>query len=622
MRSRRWPLRRAYALAIVAIVTLIISLAYFSIAQEKIRYRERAAIATQNIAHLLDQNVSNAFDKVDGVLQSIAFDYLDRKAQGPLDPAKLNAYLAHHERLNPEVLSFRIVDQEGILRFGTSLLSDSVVNRSDRDFFTRARDEPTAGLIISGPIFGRISKQWVLVLARRLIAPDGSFAGIVYANIPTTYFEKVFSSVALGSGGAATIRTTDLALVHRTPETKNAVGSKEVSPQLRDLMLAHSQGGQYIAITALDGIERSNAYRRLERYPFYIIVGIATDDFLGGWKNNVLTLSGLAGLAMLVTCLAGLVVYRCARQLSIERSHLRTLLTTLPDLVWLKSPEGVYRACNPAFERLFGACEADIVGKTDNDLVSSVLAEHFRQKDHEALAAENLLVYEQWVPHAGEGRQVLLETTKTTMRGSDGRLLGVLGIAHDITERHQMAEQVRQLAYHDPLTKLPNRRLLNDRLHQTIAASKRSACYGALIFLDLDNFKPLNDAHGHEVGDLLLIEAADRLKHCLREMDTVARFGGDEFVVMLPELDRDVAESTAQAGLVAEKIRRALSEPYRLTMESEEKRTIQHQCTASIGVALFRHHEGRVDEVVRWADAAMYEAKEAGRNLIRFHSLS
>ncbi|MDP2826715.1 MAG: diguanylate cyclase [Sulfuritalea sp.] len=198
---------------------------------------------------------------------------------------------------------------------------------------------------------------------------------------------------------------------------------------------------------------------------------------------------------------------------------------------------------------------------------------------------------------------------------------GFVTIYIDITERKQMEDQVRQLAFYDDLTKLPNRRLLNDRLSQTMAVSKRSGCYGALMFLDLDNFKPLNDTHGHVVGDLLLIEAADRLKCCVREMDTVARFGGDEFVVMLSDLNADKAESTSHAEIVAEKIRIRLSEPYLLTIrqEGKEDTTVEHHCTVSIGVTLFIDHEASQDDILKWADVAMYQAKEAGRNSIRFY---
>lgn len=206
----------------------------------------------------------------------------------------------------------------------------------------------------------------------------------------------------------------------------------------------------------------------------------------------------------------------------------------------------------------------------------------------------------------------------------DGRCIAIRS-ATDMTERKMMEDQVRQMAFHDNLTKLPNRRLLNDRLGQLMAASQRSGCYAAMLFLDLDNFKLLNDAHGHEVGDLLLIEVANRLKACVREMDTVVRFGGDEFIVILSELDSDKKESAAQAGIVAEKIRLLLSRRYPLTVKQAGKQdsVIEHECTASIGVVLFASHETNRDALLDWADKAMYQAKKSGRNTVRFyHSIT
>ena len=191
----------------------------------------------------------------------------------------------------------------------------------------------------------------------------------------------------------------------------------------------------------------------------------------------------------------------------------------------------------------------------------------------------------------------------------------------DITERKKNEDIIHSLAYHDTLTQLPNRRMLKDRLGQAMAASKHSGQYGALMFLDLDNFKPLNDAHGHDVGDLLLIEVARRITNCVREMDTVARFGGDEFVVMLSELDVDFAASTAQANIVAEKIRSILADPYVLSVRHDGKAdaTVEHHCTSSIGVVLFIDHEAAEEDILKWADLAMYQAKDDGRNLIRFY---
>jgi diguanylate cyclase (GGDEF)-like protein len=202
-----------------------------------------------------------------------------------------------------------------------------------------------------------------------------------------------------------------------------------------------------------------------------------------------------------------------------------------------------------------------------------------------------------------------------------GAPLRAVGTYFDITERKRMENHIRQLAFHDSLTQLPNRRLLRDRLTQAMATNKRSGCHGALMFLDLDNFKPLNDAHGHEFGDLLLIEVANRLKACVREMDTVARVGGDEFVVMLSELVVDRNDSTVQARNLAEKIRTALSEPYLLSIKRHgmADTTVTHLCTTSIGVALFFNHEASPDDVLKWADAGMYQAKQSGRNAVRFY---
>jgi len=191
----------------------------------------------------------------------------------------------------------------------------------------------------------------------------------------------------------------------------------------------------------------------------------------------------------------------------------------------------------------------------------------------------------------------------------------------NITERKQMEDQVRHMAFYDTLTNLPNRRLLNDRLSQAMAASKRSGCYGVMMFLDLDDFKALNDAHGHSVGDLLLIEAAKRMRNCVREVDTVARFGGDEFVVMIGDLDTDKAESRSQAEKVAMKLRSALAVPFVLKIQHEgaAETRVEHRCTASIGLALFGRHEASPGNVLKWADRAMYQAKAAGCNLIRVH---
>ena len=214
----------------------------------------------------------------------------------------------------------------------------------------------------------------------------------------------------------------------------------------------------------------------------------------------------------------------------------------------------------------------------------------------------------------------IIDRYSAPITARDGKYYGRVWYFHDITERKKAEELVRNLAFNDALTQLPNRRLLQDRMQQAMVASKRSGRYGATMFLDLDNFKPLNDTHGHDVGDLLLIEVAQRITGCVREIDTVARFGGDEFVVMLSELDADREMSRELAAIVAEKIRVALAGPYFLIHRQADRKasTIEHRCTASIGIVLFAGTETAPEDVLKWADMAMYRAKEAGRNTVRF----
>lgn len=197
----------------------------------------------------------------------------------------------------------------------------------------------------------------------------------------------------------------------------------------------------------------------------------------------------------------------------------------------------------------------------------------------------------------------------------------IMGISEDITERKKAEEKIHELAFNDPLTGLPNRRLLHDRLKQAMVSSARKKVYGAVMFLDLDNFKPLNDEYGHDAGDLLLVEVAQRIKSSVRGMDTVARIGGDEFVVMLNELDADKKLSARQAGTVADKIRSTLSQPYLLhgVVEDDAESRVEHHCTASIGVNLFIDHDNSEDDILKCADLAMYQAKEGGRDTVVFY---
>jgi len=304
----------------------------------------------------------------------------------------------------------------------------------------------------------------------------------------------------------------------------------------------------------------------------------------------------------------------------------RQLTEDATDVLW-KTDENLHITyISPSDERLRGYKPEEVIGHhvfelfTDEGIAISKEAMAKRQAAERHGARLGFLTFD--APHrCKDGRVLWGEVFSKPVRDERGTITGYHGITREITERKQIQDQVRQLAFYDPLTHLPNRSLLNDRLNQTLASSKRSGCHSALMFVDLDNFKPLNDEHGHFVGDLLLIEVANRLRRCVREMDTVARFGGDEFVVMLSELNTKKAKSTSQAEVVAENIRTRLAETYLLNIkrEGQADSIVEHRCSASIGVVVFMDHEASPDDILKWADQAMYQAKEAGRNAIRFY---
>jgi len=209
------------------------------------------------------------------------------------------------------------------------------------------------------------------------------------------------------------------------------------------------------------------------------------------------------------------------------------------------------------------------------------------------------------------GERVWLLARGEARLDDKGQVTGLRGTALDITEAKRATKEINRLAFHDPLTHLPNRRLLMDRLHHSLATSVRSGRKGALLFIDMDNFKTLNDSLGHDIGDVLLQQVAQRLELCIREGDTVARLGGDEFVVMLEDLSKDILEAAAQTESVGEKVLAALSQPYQLA-------GYEYQSTTSIGATLFNDDPQAADEMMKQADIAMYQAKKAGRNTLRF----
>lgn len=268
---------------------------------------------------------------------------------------------------------------------------------------------------------------------------------------------------------------------------------------------------------------------------------------------------------------------------------------------------------NHAAERMFGYKREDVLGKL---LVETLIPPNMREAHirghHKYLQTGSTDILNRRLEIQAlraDGTEFPVELTITSLKDQGLPLL--TGFFRDLTERRKVESEIRNLAFFDALTGLPNRRLLMDRLNQAIAASVRHEKHGAVLFIDLDDFKALNDSRGHDVGDLLLVEVSKRLRQCVRNEDTVARLGGDEFVIVLEDMSLNLEQALAQTKLVAQKVLETVNQPYQLG-------EIEHHNSSSIGIVLFNGNFVSIDELLKRSDTAMYEAKAAGRNTLRF----
>lgn len=269
---------------------------------------------------------------------------------------------------------------------------------------------------------------------------------------------------------------------------------------------------------------------------------------------------------------------------------------------------------NPAFEEMTGYSSKELVGENPRIFHSGKQTKEFYKDMWEKVATDGMWQGELWNKRKDETLYAEWLTI-TAVQDDAGEVTHYVGTSQDITIRKQAESQIEYLAYHDDLTDLANRRLLYDRLHQSIAACRRHSEFGAVLVLDLDHFKNLNDALGYSVGDEILCQVASRLKELVREGDTVARLGGDEFVVVLSSVADDISKIGCKVQTIAEKIRMSLSQPY-------GHKGGQCYSNVSIGISLFPEKYEDIDDILKHADTALYQAKAQGRNTVCFYQPS
>ena len=595
----------------VLINAAVVGLVWYSIQQSRQAYEDRAEIAADNISQLLSQNLAEIVQRIDlGLLATV--DEIERQAaHGGVATDAIEDFIARQHKRMPELDSLRFASADGIIRYGVGVERGSSISVADRAYFIRLRDDANAGMVISKPILGRISGQWSVVIGRRCNKPDGSFGGVAYAVILLSRFHNMFAELALGPRDGIALRDLDLEMVARYPVLtgpNQGVGNKIVSPEFLENTRRNPDHGSYIAPTGLDGINRTVSYRRMTTYPGYIIVSFATDDYLAGWRREAGKLALAAALFCLTTLLAGILLWKAWRrqeQANASLALLARVFSNSSEAIIITNADNRIIAANPAFTELTGYEEKEAVGRNPSFLSAGTSSRETYQKMWTEITTKGAWQGELWDRRKG-GEPYPKWLSIAVVRDNSGQVSNYIGAFVDISERKASEERIRHLALHDALTSLPNRFSLNEQLTQTLAFAHRNGKQLALMMIDLDRFKYINDTLGHQTGDKLLVQVAQRLIQSVRSSDIVARLGGDEFVVVLAGID-----SPADAAHVADKIATAVAAPYQID-------DIALRTSPSIGICIYPDDATESGDLLKKADMAMYHAKSKGRNNYQF----
>jgi len=602
------------ALGVLALLTYI-GLMSWGLKQSHDREFELAQHSQENLAKVLESHAAATVQKIDTVLLATQLRLGERLQGERNDPRAINAALAKYLGLITESQSLRVANAEGAFIYDAAgtLFSASI---RDRDYFLRNQADPSGQLVISDPIFARITHNWVITLSRRIDDRDGRFAGLVQAAVRADHFQDFYQGLKLGPGRTVALLDDQMRLVARFPEAPERLGKPLGSPALRSLIAERRTEAIYSAPSAVDGVERLFSLRKIGSHPLYVLVGWEHAEFMANWYRQVFwaALSAvILALVLLGWVLVWLRTYDEARRLArgmteayettVHRT--RALLDSLPDPAWLSDRNSRMIAVNQSYCRASGRAEEAIVGRSVAEIWPAEVAAEMSRQEAETLNSLQQRRRES-VQDIADGSRRSYEHISTPVLDSSGQLVGVAGVARDITQIRQDEERIRDLAEHDALTTLPNRTQLHQRLTQALALTVGEQAGIALMFLDLDHFKNINDTLGHDVGDELLKQVAQRLRAHLDARDTVSRQGGDEFIVLLQQ-----ATGPAQVAQIAQRLIEVVSKPFQVGRH-------ELQVGVSIGISTYPGDGVDIGSLLKNADTAMYQAKAAGGGAYQF----
>lgn len=625
------PLRRGasrlaepyFLFPVIAVILLAVvwGSAFSVIKVEHTTANRAAGTSTLELAETYEAQVVRVLREIDHSLKFVKFAYeskagrvslADLKAQGLLPPDL--------------VFAVSIANARGDITASTRV--PEMTSVADQDFFANLRQKEEVA--VSRPLPTRTAGEWRIYFSRRLAGPDGAFAGAVIVSVSATYFVSGYDPAKLGNAGVLAILGRDgIFRARRTGDSLYFGGvtsyAVAVAPNLQD--------PPAVALNRWDHVRRFTSARELFDFPLAIIVGLSESEQLAAANGRVTTyLWRAAGASLaLIVFLAGLgtMAWKLARtrvkayralqdEIDIRRvaEHALNLRNRAIEssvnailIMDCSLPSHPIEYVNPAFESITGYRADEAIGRGIEFLLGA-------EREQPGVKEIERALRERREGHAvlrnfrKDGRAFWNEFYIAPVRGDRGEVTHYVGVMNDVTEAKSYEQQLAHQANFDALTGLANRNLLQDRLQQAIGNARRAEGAVATVFLDVDNFKLVNDSLGHDMGDELLQVLAERLKGCVRESDTVARLGGDEFVLLI-STNGDAASVEKDVTSVLGKLLEQVARP--LTLGD---RAIRPTC--SLGVSMFPQDGGDAATLLKNADAAMYRAKELGRNRFQF----
>ena len=595
----------------IGLVGVLMVVVIWSVALERTSYEHKLALGNEinenaNLAQSHSERANRSLQVLDQILLFLRAEHLMHGLPTPALKELLVALQVDRRYVGIVAL----LDAQGKAIATTA--TESTGDFADRDYFKLHAADPADRLNIGQPIVGRLSGSWIVTLTRRINQPDGSFGGVVFLALDPSFFAIDYAHSQQRPNSSMALIGLDHITRARRNGNQISFGDDASASQLFK-EIPKSPVGHYTGVAASDGQRRLVNYQVMADYPMVTVVATSLQDIDAlSSERKRLYFGAAAASSALVFALAGLAILSLTRRrrglatIAESEQRYRLLFENSLDGVISIHPDGRVVTANPAACDLF-KFQADRLSQVRSLQLFDPTDPRCALIGSTTPAAASL----QGQMRMRRSDASLFEAEVSATLCPNSKSLCSL-IVRDITERQRAEDQIRNLAFYDPLTQLPNRRLLMDRLRITLATNHRHQRLAALLFVDLDNFKTLNDTLGHYQGDLLLQQVATRLVTCVRETDTCARLGGDEFVVVLEDLGDDPLAAARQAETIGQKILATLNQNYLLG-------TAAHHSTPSIGITLFgQGEEENIDEPLKRADLAMYQAKAAGRNTLRF----